>query len=51
MDADISTNPLESYFGSNVCRLVDIKKTYDPENFFTNPDAIPPEIPKGITCK
>ncbi|KAL2001857.1 hypothetical protein VTN02DRAFT_1122 [Thermoascus thermophilus] len=50
MDAGISTNPLESYYGSNVCRLVDIKKTYDPENFFTNPDAIPPEIPAGITC-
>ncbi|GAD98565.1 hypothetical protein ANI_1_1546094 [Paecilomyces variotii No. 5] len=50
MDKGISTNPFESYYGSNVCRLVQIKKTYDPNNFFTNPDAIPPTVPQGISC-
>ncbi|GKZ31999.1 hypothetical protein AbraIFM66950_001016 [Aspergillus brasiliensis] len=50
MDAHISTNPFESYYGDNVCRLVEVKKSYDPNNFFTNPDAITPTVPEGITC-
>lgn len=50
MDAHISTNPFESYYGDNVCRLVEVKKTYDPDNFFTNPDAITPTVPEGISC-
>lgn len=50
MDKDISTNPYESYYGSNVCRLVQIKRAYDPGNFFTNPDAIPPTSPEGFSC-
>jgi len=50
MDANISTNPYESYFGGNVCKLVGIKKKYDPDNFFTNPFAITPVAPKGVSC-
>lgn len=49
-DSSISTNPFQSYFGANVCRLIGIKKAYDPTNFFTNPNAIPPTVPRGITC-
>ncbi|KAL2869029.1 FAD-binding oxidoreductase [Aspergillus lucknowensis] len=40
VDADISTDPLESYYGDNVAELVAVKKKYDPEEFFTNPLAI-----------
>ncbi|KFY10368.1 hypothetical protein V492_05054 [Pseudogymnoascus sp. VKM F-4246] len=50
MDAKISTNPYASYFGGNVCKLVGIKKKYDPQNFFTNPFAITPTTPKGVKC-
>ncbi|KAA8641781.1 uncharacterized protein ATNIH1004_010720 [Aspergillus tanneri] len=50
MDASISTNPFESYYGDNVCRLVAIKKEYDPTNFFTNPAAIQPTTPEGVSC-
>ncbi|KAJ9635852.1 hypothetical protein H2199_008205 [Coniosporium tulheliwenetii] len=50
MDADISVNPLTAYYGSNVCRLVGIKSKYDPGNVFTNPSAIPPKAPQGISC-
>jgi len=50
MDAKIPTNPYESYFGDNVCKLVGIKKKYDPDNFFTNPFAITPVAPKGVSC-
>ncbi|KAL8725326.1 MAG: hypothetical protein Q9166_007432 [cf. Caloplaca sp. 2 TL-2023] len=42
MDSSISVDPLESYYGGNICRLVDVKKTYDPEDFFTNPQSIRP---------
>ena len=42
MDSNISVDPLQSYYGGNICRLVDVKKAYDPDNFFTNPQAIPP---------
>jgi hypothetical protein len=50
MDAGISTNPLTSYYGQNVCKLVKAKKTWDPEDFFTNPFAIPSSVPSGISC-
>lgn len=41
LDADISTDPLTSYYGGNVCKLVSVKRKYDPEDFFTNPLTIP----------
>ena len=50
MDDTISVNPLSAYYGDNVCKLVGIKNTYDPKNFFTNPSAIPPAAPYGISC-
>ncbi|KAL2758013.1 hypothetical protein ACRALDRAFT_1080023 [Sodiomyces alcalophilus JCM 7366] len=42
MDTRISTPPLESYYGSNVAELGEIKKKYDRRNVFTNPLAIGP---------
>lgn len=42
MDSNISVDPLMSYYGGNVCRLADIKRKYDPDDFFTNPQAIGP---------
>ncbi|MCJ1250088.1 hypothetical protein MMC30_007314 [Trapelia coarctata] len=50
IDAHISTNPWTSYYGSNVCKLVSIKKRYDPTSFFSNPFTIPPTAPPGVTC-
>ncbi|PLB49864.1 FAD-binding domain-containing protein [Aspergillus steynii IBT 23096] len=50
MDADISADPLVSYYGDNVCRLISIKQKYDPEEFFTNPFSIPASVPEGIEC-
>lgn len=41
MDSNITVDPLQSYYGDNVCRLVNVKKAYDPENFFANPQSIP----------
>ncbi|KAK9708656.1 hypothetical protein K7432_009517 [Basidiobolus ranarum] len=35
-------NPLQSYFGNNVKRLIDIKRKYDPMNVFQNPQSIQP---------
>ncbi|KHN94318.1 FAD linked oxidase domain protein [Metarhizium album ARSEF 1941] len=42
MDADISTDPLQSYYGRNVNRLQLIKAKYDPSNFFDNPLGVVP---------
>ena len=50
IDAHISTNPWSSYYGSNVCKLVTIKKQYDPTGFFSNPFTVPPMTPPGVTC-
>lgn len=41
VDGKISTDPLTSYYGDNVCKLAEVKKAYDPEEFFTNPVSIP----------
>ncbi|KAF3481034.1 uncharacterized protein GIQ15_03793 [Arthroderma uncinatum] len=50
MDAKISTEPLTSYYGDNVCKLIDIKKKWDHKDFFTNPFSIPTLPPAGIKC-
>ncbi|KAI6782828.1 FAD-binding-domain-containing protein [Emericellopsis cladophorae] len=50
MDADISTEPLTSYYGDSVCRLIEVKKAYDPDEFFTNPFSIPASPPEGMYC-
>ncbi|KAI0205156.1 hypothetical protein F4808DRAFT_448231 [Astrocystis sublimbata] len=50
MDVDISTNPLISYYGDNVCKLIEIKKRWDADEFFTNPFSIPSTVPDDIDC-
>ncbi|KAI9676085.1 MAG: hypothetical protein M1817_000828 [Caeruleum heppii] len=50
VDAKISTPPLTSYYGDNVCRLVGVKRRYDPENFFSNPMSVGTKAPKGARC-
>lgn len=50
MDDSLSVDPLKSYYGENVCRLVDIKRNYDPDNFFSNPHAIQPTAPAYTSC-
>ena len=50
MDSNISVDPLRAYYGDNVCKLVDVKKKFDPDNFFTNPDAIQPTPPNYASC-
>lgn len=49
-DTTISVNPLTAYYGDNVCKLIDIKKKYDPNDVFTNPLAIPTSVPDGFKC-
>ncbi|KAL3917453.1 MAG: hypothetical protein SGILL_004707, partial [Bacillariaceae sp.] len=38
---------LESYYGGNVCRLVEVKKMYDPTVMFDFPQGIPVYAPEG----
>jgi FAD/FMN-containing dehydrogenase len=49
-DNDISTEPLTSYYGDSVCKLIQVKKAYDPKEFFTNPFSIPASPPAGVQC-
>ncbi|KAK8185164.1 hypothetical protein IWZ00DRAFT_79768 [Phyllosticta capitalensis] len=49
MDATISVDHLEAYYGDNVARLVEIKRAYDPGNVFSNPYSIPVELPADVT--
>ncbi|KAI0398139.1 hypothetical protein F5Y17DRAFT_412460 [Xylariaceae sp. FL0594] len=49
-DDTISTNPLTSYYGDNVCKLISIKRKWDPNDFFTNPLSVPPRAPHGVHC-
>jgi FAD binding domain/Berberine and berberine like len=50
IDADLSVNPLTSYYGENICRLIKVKNMYDPGNFFKNPFSVPTSVPAGISC-
>ncbi|KAK0547130.1 hypothetical protein OC846_004986 [Tilletia horrida] len=43
-DDTMLVSPIVSYFGSNVCRLAQIKNKYDPRNIFANPGTIPPTV-------
>jgi FAD/FMN-containing dehydrogenase len=36
-------NPLKAYYGANLHHLKEVKKQYDPNNLFKNPQSIPPE--------
>jgi len=40
---DIQTPSLLGYYGSNLQRLIQVKTTYDPLNYFQNPLTIPPQ--------
>lgn len=50
VDYDISVDPFTAYYGGNVCKLVDVKKKYDPLNIFKNPFSIPTKAPAGHAC-
>ena len=41
-DDQLGPNWLELYYGGNLDRLRQVKKKYDPENFFAFPQSIPP---------
>jgi hypothetical protein len=49
-DGSLKSNPYTAYYGKNVCNLVQVKKKYDPTNFFRNPQSIPPYAPPGVKC-
>lgn len=41
VDYDLGKNYLNSYYGNNVNRLIQIKNKYDPNNFFHSTQSIP----------
>lgn len=48
IDKGITVPPLYSYYGPNVCKLIQAKKQYDPQNVFRNPFSIPVTAPPGL---
>lgn len=34
-------NPQQAYYGANLARLIDVKRTYDPANLFNQPQGVP----------
>lgn len=42
MDANISSEPLRSYYGKSLDLLKLIKLKHDPKDFFDNPLGVPP---------
>lgn len=44
---DLGASSLAAYYGSNLDRLVAIKKKFDPAAFFNYPFSIPTVVPAG----
>lgn len=42
---DRLTDPMHQYYGGNLARLVEIKRHWDPGNFFQFPQSIPLSLP------
>jgi FAD/FMN-containing dehydrogenase len=38
---DTLRNPQQAYYGANLARLIDVRKTYDPTGVFTQPQGVP----------
>jgi FAD/FMN-containing dehydrogenase len=38
---DSLANPLRAYYGDNLARLIEVRRTYDPTGVFTTPQGIP----------
>jgi FAD/FMN-containing dehydrogenase len=38
---DTLHNPQQAYYGANLARLIDVRKTYDPTGVFTQPQGVP----------
>jgi FAD/FMN-containing dehydrogenase len=38
---DTLPNPQQAYYGANLARLIDIRRTYDPKGVFTQPQGVP----------
>jgi len=44
---DLGASSLAAYYGSNLDRLVAIKKKFDPASYFNYPFSIPTVVPAG----
>jgi FAD/FMN-containing dehydrogenase len=38
---DSLTNPQQAYYGANLAKLIDVRRTYDPTGMFTQPQGVP----------
>jgi FAD/FMN-containing dehydrogenase len=38
---DTLANPQQAYYGANLARLIDVRRTYDPKGVFTQPQGVP----------